>query len=222
MVERAKSLTTQVFEELLEDIVLGRRASGTMLSEKAVSQEFGTSKTPVREAFVQLQGLGLVDVMPQRGCLVFSPTVEQVRDLSEVRMVLEGEAMRRAMERAAPETIKALRKSYDRMSAHMEGNKQTAFGREDDTFHRVFFEFAGNPALMEAHGLFAPRLQALRTNLQSQDGYLLSKAQADHLQIIEALEQGDVPTASKALQLHVGRMIEKYETEGILLNGSVG
>ena len=222
MVERAKSLTTQVFEELLEDIVSGRRASGTMLSEKAVSQEFGTSKTPVREAFVQLQSLGLVDVLPQRGCLVFSPTVEQVRSLSEVRIVLECEAMRRAMERAASATIKALRKHYDRMSVRMEAQKHTEFGREDEAFHRVFFEYAGNPALMEAHDLFAPRLQALRTNLQSSNGYLLSKAQADHLRIIETLEQGDLNKASKVLRRHTGRMIEKYETEGTLLNSASG
>lgn len=222
MVQRAKSLTVQVFEELLEDIVSGRRASGTMLSEKAVSQEFGTSKTPVREAFVQLQGLGLVDVLPQRGCLVFRPTVEQVRNLSEVRMVLEREAMRFAMERAGPATVKALKKQYARMDTLMEAKKHTEFGREDNAFHRVFFTYAGNPALSEAHGLFAPRLQALRTNLQSSDGYLLSLAQADHLLIIEALERGDLNAASDALQHHVGRMIEKYDTQGDLLNQASG
>ncbi|KAJ53959.1 hypothetical protein ACMU_04840 [Actibacterium mucosum KCTC 23349] len=222
MVQRAKSLTTQVFEELLDDIVLGRRASGTMLSEKAVSQEFGTSKTPVREAFVQLQGLGLVDVLPQRGCLVFSPTVEQVRHLSEMRVILECAAMELAMERAGPATIKALRKHYDRMESRMEAGKHTEFGREDNAFHRVFFEHAGNPALIEAHGLFAPRLQALRTNLQSSDGYLLSKAQADHLAIIEGLENADMDAATTALKKHVSRMIDKYETEGVLLSSATG
>ena len=220
MVQRAKSLTTQVFEELLDDIVQGRRASGTMLSEKAVSQEFGTSKTPVREAFVQLQGLGLVDVLPQRGCLVFSPTVDQVRNLCEVRMVLECEAMRFAMERAGEATIKALKKLFDCMEAHKDAKKHTAFGRDDDAFHRVFFEHAGNPALMEAHGLFSPRLQALRTNLQSSDGYLLSRAQEDHRLIIQGLEQGDLETAKEALKCHVGRMVNKYETEGALLNSA--
>ena len=80
----------------------------------------------------------------------------------------------------------------------------------------------GNPALAEAHGLFAPRLQALRTHLQSSDGYLLSKAQADHLRIIEALEQEDLEAASDTLRRHVGRMIEKYETEGVLLSSATG
>lgn len=119
MVERQKSLTAQVFETLLADITSGRRASGTMLSEKALAQEFGTSKTPVREAFVQLQALGLVEVLPQRGCLVFQPTAAEVRALCETRVIREAAATRRAMTRDRQALLGDLRARFERMEARM-------------------------------------------------------------------------------------------------------
>jgi DNA-binding GntR family transcriptional regulator len=60
------------------------------LSEKQVTELLGTSKTPVREAFAHLQSLGLIEVIPQKGGLVFRPKAEQVRDLCEVRLELES------------------------------------------------------------------------------------------------------------------------------------
>ena len=71
-IERRKSLTEQVFDRLMNSIVAGDFPFGTLLSEKVLAAEYGISKTPVREAFVQLQSIGLVEVLPQRGCLVFS------------------------------------------------------------------------------------------------------------------------------------------------------
>lgn len=68
--DRPKSLTARAFDRLLHSIVHGEIAYGTMLSEKAVAETFGTSKTPIREAFFQLQSLGLVEIQPQRGCYV--------------------------------------------------------------------------------------------------------------------------------------------------------
>ena len=217
MVERAKSLTTQVFEELLRDIVQGRRASGSLLSEKAVAQQFGTSKTPVREAFVQLQSLGLVQVLPQRGCMVFTPSVEEVRALCEARLIIEGAAIRLSVERGREALTSDLRRCFERMETRVRRARGTTFGEEDALFHRAFLDHAGNGALREAHGLLAPRLQALRTNLQSLAGYLLTQAQEDHAAIIEAVERADPDAALAALEVHVARMTRSYETERDLL-----
>lgn len=220
MVERSKSLTVQVFEELLHDITQGRRTSGQLLSEKAVAQEFGTSKTPVREAFVQLQSLGLVRVLPQRGCMVFAPTVGEVRALCEARIVIEGAAIDFAFDRAPEPLMKELRKRFDRMERRAIRSGNTTFGEEDDFFHRAFLDHAQNSALAEAHGLLAPRLQALRTNLQSQDGYLLSEAQKDHEAMIAACASGRPNDARAALEVHVTRMMHAYETERDLLGSA--
>lgn len=218
MVERAKSLTAQVFDALLNDIVSGRRSSGTMLSENAVALEFGTSKTPVREAFVQLQALGLVEVLPQRGCLVFQPTAAEVRSLCEVRHILESAAVELAMSRAPDVLLAELHRRFDRMKARTERKRKTTFADEDAAFHQAIFEHSGNPSLLEAHRLFAPRLQALRTNLQSMHGYLLCEAQEDHAEMIRHLETGDVEGAKAAIGVHVRRMANRYETESALLS----
>lgn len=221
MVQRAKSLTDQVLDELLDDIVQGRRASGTLLSEKAVATEFGVSKTPVREAFVQLQSLGLVEVLPQRGCLVFQPTAAQVRALCETRTIIEGAAIRLALQRDRDGLVGDLERALKRMERRLKRPVDgTSFGQEDRAFHRAFFERSGNPSLREAHGLFGPRLQALRTNLQSADGYLLGQAQDDHTRIVDAVRIEDADAAVAALAVHVERMATSYETETGLLQAA--
>lgn len=217
MIQRAKSLTSQVFDTLLDDIVSGRRRSGTMLSENALAQEFGTSKTPVREAFVQLQSFGLVEVMPQRGCLVFQPTAAEVSSLCEVRHILECAAVDLAMQRAPDLLLLELRSRFERMTTDAEQKQRSDFSHDDDAFHQAFFTHAGNPSLQEAHRLFAPRLQALRTNLQSMHGHLLCEAQEDHAEMIGLLDVGDIESTKAIIGIHIERMSQKYETESEFL-----
>src|SRR5262245_51594780 len=96
---RGPSLTTTVYDRILQSIIDGTIALGSLLSEKVLAEGFGVSKTPVREALVQLQAIGLVEILPQRGGRVFQPSTEQVRELCEIRTELECAGLRLSMER---------------------------------------------------------------------------------------------------------------------------
>ena len=96
-IARPKSLTELVGEELRARIVDGRLRLGAALSENALAAELGLSKTPVREALLQLKLERLVEVLPQRGTYVFRLAADQVAPISELREVLEVAALTAAM-----------------------------------------------------------------------------------------------------------------------------
>jgi len=77
-------------ESLLEEIVNGRIRSGEHLVTQALARRFGVSHTPVREALVMLAGMGLLDVMPNRGAIVRKVTARGVREICQVRSALES------------------------------------------------------------------------------------------------------------------------------------
>src|SRR5579871_787706 len=96
--ERPKSLTAIAKENIRHAIVAGELAFGSQLSESALALRMGVSKTPVREALLQLKLEGLVDIQPQSGTFVFSPTEDEVRDICRFREIVELSALELAMQ----------------------------------------------------------------------------------------------------------------------------
>src|SRR3546814_13734933 len=85
VLQRPKSLTTLAVDEIRGRIVRGELGLGAPLSENALALELGVSKTPIREALLQLKMEGLVSIQPPRGSFVFDMTVEEIRPLGELR-----------------------------------------------------------------------------------------------------------------------------------------
>ena len=97
---KPKSLTLLALENIRNGVTCGLYPLGSPLYEKALAEEFGISKTPVREALVQLMREGLVVVAPHSGTLVFVLADDEVAELCDLRLILESNALRISMERA--------------------------------------------------------------------------------------------------------------------------
>ena len=207
-IERPKSLTTIVAERLRAAIIDGSIELGSLLSEKTLAEQYGTSKTPVREAIVQLQSLGLLEVLPQRGGIVFRPSVEQVREICEVRLELEVIAFRLAMERNHEAFERALSRIVHAMTRVYDVKDSLAYQRLDNEFHYCFFEHCGNSLLANAYELFAPRICALRTHLSTPQPELLSRSLGEHKRLLKFVKTRDVHSASELLKAHINRTRE--------------
>lgn len=203
--DRPPSLTTMVAERLRNSIIEGSIDLGSLLSEKVLGEQFGTSKTPVREAIVQLQALGLVEVLPQRGGVVFSPTVEQVRELCEVRLELEVIAFQLSMQRNRAAFAEALAGIVKEMGKIYDVKKPLAYQRLDSAFHLSFFEHCGNSLLVKAYELFSPRICALRTHLSTPQPELLRRSLKEHKALQGFAKSGDVESAIEMLRSHINR-----------------
>jgi DNA-binding GntR family transcriptional regulator len=214
IIERPKSLATIVADRLYEFIIDQTIELGALISEKQIAEMLGTSKTPVREAFAQLQSLGLMEVLPQKGGRVFSPSVEQVRELGEVRLELESCAIRFTMARNPAAFLEVASAIASQMIEQFDVGRPTAYQKLDAEFHKSFFAFCGNSMLAKAYDLFHPRICALRAYLSAPQAYLLTRSFEEHRMMFNQLGKGHVDSMLAILKDHIGRT-EEYHLKAL-------
>lgn len=209
MLERGPSLTDQAAQEIRARIVRGIFQLGEPLSEIALANELGVSKTPVREALMELKRQGLVEVHPQRGTFVFDMTATQVRKLSDLRTILETAALRLALANA-PDTLHARWAAIvAEMRAALKVQDTERYRTLDGDFHRVLFELADNPYLLEAFDLIAFRVQALRNRL-SLDPALNANSFDEHVRLTALVGAGAGGEIAELLVRHIEGTREHY------------
>lgn len=180
----------RVIERLEEDIVFGRRRPRERLVEEDLVALVGVKKHVIRQALVELERMGLVKRQRNKGAVVRDFTPEDVRQIFEVRELLEAEAARQIPLPAPPALIKALRKIYEEHSeAVQSGDLHTAF-RANIRFHQTLFRACGNTYLAEAIDAFAFKAHGIRSYALA-DPDLLRHARDEHREIIEALTTGN-------------------------------
>lgn len=207
--ERGPSLTEQAAEALRARIIRGSLELGEPLSEITLAAELGVSKTPVREALMQLKRDGLVEIRPQRGTFVFTMTADQVRQLSELRAILEAAAFRLAMARGRDALVAAWADIVPRMQAALAEGDAERYRSLDGEFHRVLFELAENPYLFEAFAGISFRVQALRNRL-SRDEELNRTSYADHVEFLELARAGDLDAILALASRHIDWTRDHY------------
>lgn len=206
---RAKSLTEQAADEIRARIVFGDIALGASLSENTLAADLGVSKTPVREALLQLKSEGLVSIQPQRGSFVFDMSATEIVQLGELRETLETAALRLAAKHDARGLADELRAIVTNMRKALDRNDAVAYRKLDAEFHRAFFERSGNVYLLASYLGIAFRIQALRSRL-SADPMLNRSSYTGHEKLCQLVEQGRVDEALELLSSHVRGTIEDY------------
>jgi DNA-binding GntR family transcriptional regulator len=208
---RPRSLSEMVLDQIRELIVTGRLALGEQLSEGALAEQLGVSRTPVREAFLRLETENMVEVRPQRGTFVFYYDAKQLRDISELRGMLEMSALRVALARKRAPLIAALEAIAGESEA---AGTEDAVGYQvfDSAFHGAIIESTDNRDLIEAYERISGRVRAVRyrfTHSPEQVG----RSQRDHRDIVEALKAGRDAEAIKRLGKHVYTGYELFLSE---------
>jgi DNA-binding GntR family transcriptional regulator len=206
---RAKSLTEQAADEIRARIVFGDVELGSSLSENMLAAELGVSKTPVREALLQLKSEGLVSIQPQRGSFVFDMSAPEVVQLGDLRETLELAALRLAAGHDRTGLIEALRVIVTKMRKALDRNDAVDYRKLDAEFHRAFFDHSGNVYLLASYLGIAFRIQALRSRL-SADPMLNRSSYTDHEKLLQLVESGKVDAALALLSRHVGGTTEDY------------
>jgi DNA-binding GntR family transcriptional regulator len=205
--QRPKSLTSMAKEEIRAAIVDGALAFGEQLSESVLADSLGISKTPVREALLQLKLEGLVDIEPQRGTFVFSLTQRQVREICRFREVIETAGLALAMELDAAELPR-------RLSAVLAGAAssrpyQGPARKLDAEFHTAILEASGNSYLISAYQTIATKIQALRARLPKHNEHVDACLES-HATIVALVRAGETAAALESLRLHIQSTEESY------------
>lgn len=207
-IDKPKSLTLLALDKIRDGITHGEYPLGSPLYEKVLAAEFGISKTPVREALMQLQREGLVVVQPHSGTFVFELADGEVSELCELRLILETNALQLAMRRQAGRLAAEIDALAKAMRASVK-QKDTARYRDLDTeFHRAFFKHCGNSHLANMYAMIDGKLQTLRVSLVTPLPNLLNVSLNEHVQIAKALQDSKLPAALEILADHIKRARE--------------
>lgn len=206
---RPRSLKELAVEELRSRIVDGRIGLGDVLSENALAAAMGISKTPVREALLQLQTDGLVEVQPARGTIVFQLTAADVTAITELRALLEVAAMQAAAERNYDGLLARLRAILSTMKTAREGSDVSAYREADADFHEAIVQSAGNPFFERAYALISFRFKTLRAYL-SRDALLNERSFGEHSRIVELLRERRLDELGAVLREHAAGTRDAY------------
>lgn len=205
LISRQRSLKELALAQLRDAIVDGTFAFGTLLSEGVLAQRLGISKAPIHEAIVQLQTEGLVDILPQRGAMVFSPTAEAVTQLCEFRILLEVEALRLAVAREGSALTDALGRTVERMDRARARGDIAAYMRLDADYHQYLYRLCGNPHIATAYSRIEGRVAALRTKTAAPNLEARAQSFEDHRVIFDRLAAGELEAAVEILRDHIRR-----------------
>jgi len=206
---RRESLTEMTVNRLREAIVTGEFAFGELLSEGRIATLLGVSKTPVREAFQELRREGLVEIQPQRGTVVFTPSEAEFEALVEFRTLLEVGALKAALASDAEALAEALATLLVRMETARTEDRTQDYLRLDGEFHETIVAHSANLYLRDAYAGIASKMAALRTQL-GQEPALMEKSMREHEAIAGAVRDGDLDAALAVLQEHIGRRRGSY------------
>lgn len=182
-----------IIDQLEEDIVFGQRHPRERLVEDDLVVEFGAKKHVIRQALADLERMGLVERIRNKGAQVRDYSPDDVRQIFAVRKILEAEAARQIPLPADPELIAALEAIFSEYSeAVVEGDLRQTF-RSNIRFHQILFSACGNPYLVEAIEQFALKSHAIRSYSLTNHN-LLQQSRDDHRQMINSLREGDPET----------------------------
>ena len=208
-IKRPKSLTELVVDEVRARIIDGRLQLGEALSENVLAAELGISKTPVREALLQLKLERLVDVMPQRGTYVFRMAPDQVSMVSDLREILELAAVAAAVERSHRTLLARMTKIFTGMRAAYEEDDILAYRRLDGEFHQAIIDSCGNTYIADAYVSVAFRTQALRSRL-SIEAPLNLRSFREHREMLKLVRTEDVAALQRLLRTHIRQTRQSY------------
>jgi DNA-binding GntR family transcriptional regulator len=204
-------VTATAYDRLLTGIALGDYAPGSALNEKKLAAELGVSRTPVREALLRLRLEGLVRVVARGGIFVAETTIRQIREITEVRLVLEECSGRLAVARCNPQWLAEFRAWLDACTEEWPRLSGRERMRRDWAFHGFVDRAAGNETL--AQQLAVLRNQAVLFWGQSAAGqYELEPIVDEYREVVDAIEVRDAERCVRALQQHVLQHVTRIQS----------
>lgn len=202
-------LSEQLGEQIEERIVTGHYAPGVRLDEQDLAESFGVSRTPVREALIQLASAGLVEIRPRRGAIVSTIGPSRLCEMFDVMAELEAMCGRLAARRITPEEQVQLRAAHLACETARRANDPDAYYRLNEAFHRAIYTASHNAFLADQAMALHRRLRPYR-RLQLRVRNRMSTSFAEHSAIVDAILAGDSEQAADRLRRHVVVQGERF------------
>ena len=197
---------TEIAQRVVESILARKLAPGERLGEQELAELFGVSRTLVREALMQLQARGFVQVRSRKGWYVMEPSLDEARDAFAARRAVESSLLRQAGEDGRP-----LQSVVRRLRQHVKDEQAAIAGADPATraylladFHVCLAECLGHKVLSDILRDLTARTTLVATLYQSTHD--ATQSCADHAEIVAAIDHGDLDQAAELMLAHIGKV----------------
>jgi len=198
-IERHQTLREKILETIREAILKGDLKPGEKVAEPELAERFGISRTPIREAFRQLESEGYLTVVPRKGAVVAALSERDVQEYYAVKSILEGYAAELAAKNLSDKELAKLEAINDRLKKLAKEGDVKNFYKVHHEFHDTFLKAADNSKLYELIVQLGQKFSRLRMASLSVDGRM-SISVAEHEKLLEAFRQHDGKTAENLVK----------------------
>lgn len=207
-VQDKQNLGTDVVKYIKQKIISGELNPGDRIVETQLARELGTSQTPIREAIRQLAGEGIVTIIPNRGPLVHELSVKDVFELYTFRAVMEGMAIRLAVQNASNNDIRHLEHFYEEMKRKQHDDTIPSLQEDSSYIHHYIYKLSRHAILLSMYDFISFRIQLVNRIVGRK--FTKDREVSEHEELIEALKTGDPDHAEQVMRAHIHRAYKDY------------
>lgn len=212
-ISQAVGLRDNVASHIIQSIFNGQLKEGDRLIVQKMAASMQVSATPIREALVQLNEIGLVQQIPNRGAVCCAFGAKQVKEFFQIRRILEVEAVRSVAQHPDLEALQFMSDRTQRVLAQkLDGDSlNTELAKLDEEFHEYLASNCGSDRLEHEIKRYGMLMHELRLYLGNRRGQQ-TKAMEEHLSILNALLDGDSEKAAVGMAIHINSAWEALDT----------
>lgn len=200
--KNGQPLSAGLYQEIQKDILSGEIESGSKLTEAAVCKRYGVSRTPVREAFRQLEADGLIENIPNRGAFVTGLTKRDISDLFDLRTLFEMQAVEWAIKRMDDEDIDVLREIVEFMEFYTLRDDVEKVLSFNSRFHNTIYAGTKDRMIQRTLSTYQTYIKHSAPSKSFSSDYLKTILD-EHKAIFAAFETRNVAAGRKAMEYHM-------------------
>jgi len=197
--ERHQTLREKILETIRDAILKGNLKPGEKVAEPELAERFGISRTPIREAFRQLESEGYLTVIPRKGAVVAALSQRDVQEFYAIKSILEGYAASLAAGNLTDKEIQRLETVNNKLRSLAEEGDVRSFYRVHNEFHEIFLKAADNSKLYELIHQLGMKFNRLRMASLSVNGRMEISVE-EHDKLLDAFRHKDSETAENLVK----------------------
>jgi len=207
-----KYLRDIIFEKLNAAIMDGTLVQGQKITEQQISKEFGVSRTPVREALYKLTATGLIRIIPHQGFLVSKWSAKEIKDVFEIRIVLERLAIELFIKNYSQRNVDTLGDILQKMEDAARESNFVEAAKMNNDFHDLIVKQCGNDEIFHIMEPLKNRISIFRL-ISISIPLRVNTSLEEHRTILRSISRKDVERAKSLIEAHIGKVLEIIENK---------
>lgn len=202
-ISHPKSLTKIAYEKLRASILDGEMRAGELYNEMALAKKLDISRTPIREALLELSNKGMITFLPRRGVVVRSLSEEDVEELYELRQLLEHHFIVKLSAKPSNYDFSALGRYIQEQKTAAMKNNIPDYLRFNGAFHDAMAEMCKNQRMVDIYGAIVDLIRLLALQSMKNPMRMQGRLIPQHEALLKAIKSGDTNLATALLTIHL-------------------